>query len=297
MTTRDVFFFTVGIGFLFLAKCQNMLTGYVAPKSFGTSETERCIAYDISVVEDWMHHLGQYLQTDAATVLRDKAVLELGPGSDLGTGLCLLSKGVDTYNACDVNDLAAAAPDALYEALLSQIAEAGEMSTDHIREELARTRKGEPSRINSVVKQDFDLASAFGENSIDLVFSSRAFEHFDDIDAVVSGLSIVCRPGATIVALIDLQTHSRWIKHKDPNNIYRYPRWLYDLFRFREQPNRLRPRDYDEAFERHGWTDIVLVPVKQLDEDRTDTLSAEFMNTSSQMDLLSIVLCARKQND
>ena len=166
-----------------------------------------------------------------------------------------------------------------------------------MRWELTRARKGEPSRINSVVRSDFNLVSAFEKDSIDLVFSSRAFEHFDDIDATVSGLSTVCRPGATIVALIDLQTHSRWIKHKDPNNIYRYPRWLYDLFWFREQPNRLRPRDYVEAFERHGWTDIVLEPMKQLDGSRTDTLSAEFMNTSSQMDLLSVVLCARKQND
>jgi len=187
--------------------------------------------------------------------------------------------------------------DSLYEALFSQITAAGEMSADQMRGELARTRKGDPSRINSVVTQDFDLASAFVEDSIDLVFSSRAFEHFDNIDATVSGLSIVCRPGAIIVALIDLQTHSRWIKHKDPNNIYRYPRWLYDLFWFREQPNRLRPRDYAEVFERHGWTDIVLEPVKQLDDGRTDALSTEFMDASNQMDQLSVVLCARKKGD
>ena len=296
MAMRDAFFFVTGLGFLFLAKSKNVLTGYVRPKPFGTSETERCVAHDIRVVDNWMHYLERYLQTDAMAALRTRDVLELGPGSDLGTGLYLLSKGVGTYSACDVNDLAAAAPDALYEALFSRISEDADMSSGEIREELVRAQRGDPSRINSVVRHDFDLVSAFRKDSIDLVFSNLAFEHFDNIDATVSSLSIVCRPEASIVAQIDLKTHSRWIGIKDPNNIYRYPRWLYDLFWFRGQPNRLRPKDYAEAFDRHGWTDIVLKPVKWLDAGRRASLDTEFRDSSNQMDQLSVILCARKKS-
>ena len=76
------------------------------PKPFQLSDTERCIAYDLKVVDEWLSHLKTYTGKDGG--LRDKHVLELGPGSDLGVGVYLLAKGAAGYNACDVNDLDAA---------------------------------------------------------------------------------------------------------------------------------------------------------------------------------------------
>ena len=65
-----------------------------------------------------------------------------------------------------------------------------------------------------------------------------------------------------IVAEVDLMTHSRWIREKDPLNIYRYPQWLYRLFYFRGQPNRVRPSRYREAFQRLGWN-VNITPVSK----------------------------------
>lgn len=291
---RDCLLFVVGLGFLFLAKAKNVLRGYSSPKPFDISQTDRCVEYDMQVVDAWLGHLGRYLNADGEAALRGRDVLELGPGSDLGAGLYLLSKGASTYSACDVNDLAAKAPDAFYETLFARFPANSRKAVDQMREELARAKSGVSSRLNYVLRADFDLASAFEEDTVDLVFSQAAFEHFDDIDATVAGLSEVCRPGAVIVAEIDLKTHSRWIRDQDPNNIYRYPQWLYRAFRFRGAPNRVRPLEYVRALERCGWVDIAVLPLSQLDDQDASALDAAFRDSANQMTYLSVVLYARK---
>jgi SAM-dependent methyltransferase len=295
VAVRDTFFFAAGLVFLLLAKTKNILHGYSSPKPFDVSDAERCVTYDITVVDEWLRHLRRYVgSTDDDFNLNGRDVLELGPGSDLGVGLYLLSKGVHSYSACDVNNLAMAVPDSFYETLFARLRADGKVdSSGLLKGELACTKNGTASRLNYVVRDDFDLASAFGERAFDVVFSQAAFEHFDDIDATVGGLSSVCRPGAVIVAEIDLQTHSRWIRDKDPNNIYRYPHWLYRTFWFRGAPNRLRPVEYVHAFERHGWTDIVIVPLSRLDAQDASGLNEAFRDGSNEMSLLSVVLCAR----
>ena len=296
MSLRDFIFFAVGIGFLALAKAKNTLQGYSSPKPFGTSETSRCIEYDIRVVEHWLSYLREY--THSTYALAGKNVLELGPGSDLGVGICLLAKGCSQYNACDVNDLVKSTPDSFYEQLFAKLTSMNP-HTDirSLREQLEETKKGNPSRLNYVLRDDFDIASVFRPSTVDLVFSQAAFEHFDDIETTVSQLGVVCRPGAILVAEIDLRTHSRWIRHKDPNNIYRYPDSVYNAFWFRGIPNRVRPFQYKEAFERFGWTDVSVTPLERLDDHDSSYsgLSRTFADRSNQMDYLSIMLCARRE--
>jgi SAM-dependent methyltransferase len=147
-----------------------------------------------------------------------------------------------------------------------------------------------------VIRNDFDIVSAFGEATVDLVFSQAAFEHFDDIDATISQLSTICKPGAILVAEIDLKTHSRWIREKDPNNIYRYPNYVYNIFWTRGFPNRIRPFQYKETFERFGWTDISITPLKKLNghDSSYSGMNKTFTDNKNKMEYLSIMLCARK---
>lgn len=153
---------------------------------------------------------------------------------------------------------------------------------------------GVSTRLNYVVRADFDLTKAMGDRRVDIVFSQAAFEHFEDVDATVAGMTAVCRPGAVCISQIDLKTHSRWIRDKDPNNIYRYHPSIYRLFRFRGSPNRLRPRDYVRTFERHGWTGVTIVPLAKLEKADWSHLTRAFKDGANQMELTSIMLCARK---
>jgi len=296
MFLREMFFYITGIGFLALAKGKNILKGYSSPKPFDISEIERCIEYDMQVVELWLSHLRRYTHNTYA--LAGKNVLELGPGSDMGIGIYLLSHGCSKYNACDVNDLMKSTPDAFYAHLFEKLGRMdAQVDINFLKEQLKENKRGNPSRLNYVIRNDFDIVSAFGEATVDLVVSQAAFEHFDDIETTISQLSAVCKPGAVLVAEIDLKTHSRWIRDKDPNNIYRYTSDLYKVFWFRGIPNRVRPYQYKEAFERHGWVDISITPLETLDDgdDCHISVNRAFASNNNQMDYLSIVLCARKK--
>jgi SAM-dependent methyltransferase len=293
---RNIFLYIAGIAFLALAKAKHTLFGYTSPKPFDISETERCIEYDIRVVEQWLKYLQQY--THSNDFLAGKNALELGPGSDLGIGLYLLSRGCAAYNACDVNNLAVTVPEGFYNDFLKRIeGMSHKPDISSLGTELEKIRNGSPSRLNYVVRSDFDLVSTFGLATIDLVFSQAAFEHFDDVNATISQLSAVCKPGAVLVVSVDLKTHSRWIRDKDPNNIYRYSASVYNAFRFRGIPNRVRPFQYKNLFEKNGWENVVIIPLLTLDDpDKCCTgLDKTFSGDESQMNYLSIMLCARKQ--
>lgn len=292
---QDGFLFTAGLGFLILAKAKNLLQGYTSPKPFALGEIERCVRYDLKVVDEWLAQLQKY--AGASGTVAGKDILELGPGSDLGVGLYLLARGAATYSACDVNDLTKSASAEFYTALLQRIADVrGAASVDGLAQVLALARSASPSRLRVAVRNDFDLVAAFGRECIDLAFSQAAFEHFDDIDRTVRQLTAVCRPGAILVAEIDLKTHSRWIRDQDPNNIYRYPDWLYRRFWFRGIPNRVRPFEYRAALERHGWRDIDITPIEVISSHHPSPRSVHprFRDTKNDMAYLSIMLCARK---
>jgi SAM-dependent methyltransferase len=290
---QDKLYFTAGIFFLAMAKAKNIIKGYSTPKPFGKAEINRCIDYDIQVVEKWLERLRKYSPDESS--VKGKNILELGPGEDLGTGLYLLSKGCLRYNACDVNNLISATPDAFYEKLFDKIT-GSNSETNFLKEELEKTKQGKNSKLNYVVRNDFDIVSAFGEGTMDLVFSQAAFEHFDDVNETISQLTTVCKPGAILIAEIDLKTHSRWIRSKDPNNIYRYPNWIYNAFWFRGIPNRVRPFQYKEILERFGWGDILIVPLSRLGAQACGLsgLDQAFAGPENQMDYLSILLCAKK---
>jgi SAM-dependent methyltransferase len=288
---RNAFLYVAGLGFLTLAKVKHTLQGYASPKPISSADTERCIAYDLKVVDEWLAHLETY--AGRAGQVRDKRVLELGPGSDLGVGLYLLARGAASYGACDVNDLMSRVPPAFYRDLIARIGALDGTRTAELEPELARPGAG--SRLRLVVRKDFDLVSAFGAGSIDLVFSQAAFEHFDDVDRTVKQLSMVCKPGARIVAEIDLKTHSRWIRDHDPNNIYRYSNPVYRALWFRGIPNRVRPYQYRQIFEAHGWTNVTITPLERVSDRRhLGSVSSRFRDARNELDLLSIVFCATK---
>ena len=78
-------------------------------------------------------------------------------------------------------------------------------------------------------------------------------------------------------------THSRWIRDKDPNNVYRYHERIYRLFDFRGIPNRVRPYRYRRAFERNGWSNVTTTPRLTCGDHRTGAsgMSSAFATTST----------------
>ena len=271
----DALYYVAGIGFLALAKLKHVLRGYDSPKPYSLDQVDRCIDYDIALAERFVANVDRY----GSASIRGQRVLELGPGSDLGVGLLLIAKGASSYIAFDRNNLASNVPASFYQRLAERVPGV----------DLSALSDG---RISYVTREDFDVSAGI-TSGVDIVLSNAAFEHFDDVRATVQQLTQVANPLTKLVVEIDMQTHSRWIREVDPNNIYRYPKWLYDLFSFPGQPNRWRPDDYVMELERNGWSDISLWPENQLD-DRKHSRSVHPAFQREKLEWLSFVLCATR---
>ncbi len=288
----NFFYKIAGVLFLLLAKCKNVLQGYSTPRTFSLTEYDKGVKYDLSVVDNWLTKLHEY----NGGKIKGKNILELGPGADLGVGLYLLHKGAYRYNAIDVNNLVASVPGGFYNHFFDYLYSVNPGSEiDILRNQLKLTQENRNDKLNYICRNDFDITSAIKPKSVDIIFSQAAFEHFDNIQKTIEQLSTVSKNGAILIALIDLKTHSRWIKDKDPNNIYRYSDWFYNIFKFRGTPNRIRPYKYKKILEKNGWHDIQIIQKKVYENNETSFLNKKFQSDKNQMELLSVYLCAVKK--
>lgn len=262
----DIGYYLLGVGFLALAKLKFALTGYT-PKPLSSAEIDRCIDYDAKIAGNYLQLLKEY-----GISIKGKDVLELGPGSDLGTGAYLLSKGARTYTAFDRHPNAGNASPEFYERMAAR----------------GIAFDGEHMRLK--VSEGFDLTE-LERHSVDIVVSNAAFEHFDDPRRTLEQLSQVVRPGGVIAAVVDLQTHSRWIRDVDPNNIYRYSDWLYRLFYFPGQPNRVRSTDYVRFLSETGWKAAEIMPENSFQP--RGRVHPRFRHYDD-LSVLSFAVCARR---
>jgi SAM-dependent methyltransferase len=302
MTTNEIwnwYYKAVGIAFLALGKAKHRTRGYERARAFSTSELLACIDYDIKVVDEWLEALEGYTRQSAKQI-EGARVLELGPGADFGVPLYLLSKGVAQYSAIDAFPLALKAPAALHEAILDRIATIGSLVPRSVlMDALPSSRRGpgnDTSILRYVVREDFDIATAFEPASFDFVFSQAAFEHFDDVEEVIRQVSTVVRQGARLVAGVDLKTHARWLCDKDPLNIYRYAERTYRSLGFRTMPNRVATSEYARMLIKHGWKDVEIRNVATVADEYfervRDSLDPAFRKGETRN--LWIVVCATR---
>lgn len=241
-----------------------------------------------------MRHWQKY--SGAGGSLEGKSILELGPGPDVGIGMILLSRSARKYTAIDVNPLVELMPREFIDRALERIGgEACRLS----KNEVEKAIEGNGGRLEYICDPAFNLR-ALGQKSVDLVFSQAAIEHFDNVEDTFSQLAEVVRPGGEIVAEIDLATHTQCILRMDPLNIYRYPKALYNMLRFRGSPNRLLVSDYIGILQKTGWTNIQVCPAKTLGEIYFAAASARLWGPykdNRELRDISIILCARREGE
>jgi SAM-dependent methyltransferase len=294
---KNTQYYFIGRAFRILNCIRHRLFGSRTPRDFSISQFDRAVDYDFQVVENWIKYLCKY--SKESNPLKDRVVLELGVGPDLGIGLILLATGIKKYVALDVQNLAKSTPKKYYEKLFIKLKEKyPNCSMVFLKEQLDKCYKGKNDRINYIVDKDFKITRI--RENIDIVFSQAAFEHFTDVERTLAELSSIVRNGGLLVTEIDLKTHTRWIKDRDPLNIYRYNDLFWNLFTFKDSPNRIRAFEYKELLEKNGWFNIEIVPLTVLDNEYMEkvkpSLNKYFRKMdSSEMKMLNIMLMATKK--
>lgn len=295
ITFINLFYYCLGGIFIFLNKIRYSIEGYKTPRPFSIKESNKCIDYDFGVVDGWLNELNNL--TDSTFSIKGKSVLELGPGADLGVGLILLAKGVRKYSAIDVNPLIYKVPKGFYDSLFTEITKRIPLANiNDLKYQLQLFYEGKSDRLNYIYDKNFSFSRLQSE-MFDVVFSQAAVEHFDNIENTLRNVSEIVSDGGWLLLGIDFQTHTRWIRERDPLNIYRYSDKIYKFFFFQGIPNRLRPDYYIRYLEKFGWKDIKFVPKKRLSQKELEIirpyLYGRFSNCEN-IDILNGILFARK---
>ena len=287
----------IGAAFLALNRVRYAVRGYRDPRPFPADDFDRVCTYDIAVVAAWLRYLEEYLGEPPDLIGR--SVLELGPGADLGVGTTLLALGAGRYSALDVNPLVTSVPLEFYRRLLQQVEAQWPQTAGtagELLEQVQHTAAGQADRLRYLCRPDFDL-SVFGPGAFDLAVSHAALEHFDDPAAPFRQLRGVMRDGGLLVAQVDLQTHTRWIRDRDPLNLYRHPDWWYQACRFRGAPNRIRPGEYERMLHEAGWREVRILPDLVLPNRHVSGirphLAPRFRDNANRMEWLTVYLLAR----
>ena len=149
-----------------------------------------------------------------------------------------------------------------------------------------------------MVNPSFDL-SGVEHDSVDLVVSQAAFEHFSDVAQTFEQLNSIVKKDGVLIAEVDLMTHTGVMRSRDPLNIFRYSDFFYRLLNFSGIPNRLRPRDYKRILESSGWHNVEIVPLQTLPADYVKSvrpgLARQFRQDNADMHVLTLLIRATKQ--
>lgn len=232
--------FAIGAGLAVANTVRHRLLGYTRPRPFGRDDLERTIDHVLGVVERWQR---------SGLDPRDRRILELGPGPDLGTGFVLVALGAASYTAVDRFPLAVNDNAPLYAAL-----------ADRLGVDVAATRQRMQYVVGAIPMRG-DLSPSF-----DAFVSNAALEHIADIPSTFAWMQSLGAPGAIHVHLVDAQTHMRWVRPRDHWNILRYPGWMYRLMTFPGAPNRWLVSDYQAEAQRAGLV-LSVVAEDRADED------------------------------
>lgn len=295
---RNRFYHLAGLGLLALNSWRHRLRGYRTPRPWFSRDAGRILEYDRAVFRNWQSHLEDYLEFDFA--LQGRSIVEIGPGSDLGTGLLWLAAGAGSYTGLDAHTLVTHKTRPLHEDLARLIAGADASLLERLLDAVHRLHSGEDGPLRYRVLPGFDL-EALDLDGFDLVVSHSALEHVGKVDRTLEQLTRRTSDRAHLVAEIDLQTHTRWIRDHDPLNIYRYRNQTWRTFSFSGIPNRVRPDTYFAALEKNEWTDLRIYPQRVLPMDYVRSiepaLDHHFRGDPEHLSWLSIVVCASRSGE
>jgi len=210
------------------------------------------VAYVESVFADYLTY-GEIGEGE----LEGRAVLELGPGDNLGVALCFLAAGAGDVVSTD-RFIPFRDPDRELQVLRALVA--------------ARPPEA-AARVQSVVagsSVDFDgvpftflpdtpienAVTALGEERFDLIVSRAVLEHVHDLETAFDSMDRLLKPGGTMIHKVDLDDHRLFTGGgQNPLTILTIGDRTYGWMGEESAglPNRVRMGWYEERMSRSGY--------------------------------------------
>lgn len=230
------------------------------------SETPAAIArYFEACVDDYFAILG-IPASKRQEFLRDKIVLEYGPGDLPGVAMLLVAKGarkaycvdrfslvrVDEKSMVVINSLAASLSEVERQRLLACLANPD-----------APTQGFSADHIEYVVRPD-GLSKM--DKAVDLVISRAVLEHVNDLEATFADMVKAMRPGSLSLHQVDLKSHG--LHRSNPLDFLEYPQWLWNLmYSHKGVPNRWRVDRYRELLGKQPLEVVDFYPTALFNKD------------------------------
>lgn len=222
------------------------------------------VEYSLSVTRQ---HVGALKECGLDT-LKDRVIVEIGPGGNLGNALILAVAGaqrvycVDNYRHVDFQSRLASFYRRLVDRILDDPSAAlsgvmDSVSTERIRAALddvitcgADTIAFNEERIRYLAPCEAE-AIPLPDASVDVVFSQAVLEHVRQPAQVCREFARVLRPGGWTSHVIDLRDHF----DASGLQMLRYPRWLWELMSSHSHGhvNRARAPHFESYFRDSGF--------------------------------------------
>ena len=259
----------------------------------------------------WMKH---FTLLSAHGMAPPRAVLELGPGASVGTGIAALLSGAERYVGIDAvaHMKAAANAEALWglvhlfrnraprpvagfpdfdrwldgnlfpSAWLGESHLAAALDPSRIvRIEGAVRALGGPSSDPTLRYFTWDTPQPVQHESIDLVFSHVVLNHVNDLDAIYANCARWLRPGGWMSHQVDfssLGATAEWNGHREHGELA----WKLIAGRRPYFVGREPPAKHLELLERHGFETVELIRGKRAGGIGRDRLAPRWRNMSDE---------------
>jgi len=212
---------------------------------------------------DYFAALG--VPTDAiGSWLRDKVLLEYGPGDLPGVAMLMVAHGAEKVYCVDRFSLLALSSKnvAAIEALLDRLQPQERLRASECFVEAGNLRSGfAPRRIEYLIREN-GLSKL--DNRVDFVFSRSVLEHVNSLADTLADMELALRSGGSAVHRVDLRSHGL---HRDnPLDFLNWPAWMWNcMFSKKGVPNRWRIDRYRELLGRTGLEVTSLTPTHRAD--------------------------------
>lgn len=240
------------------------LTQQTGRGSRGSESPDSIANYFRECVVDYFAILG-IAEEQQASFVRDKVILEYGPGDLPGVALLLVSMGARKVFCVDRFPLVKLSEKnvAVIQQLLDKVPDEQRLRLLKCFLDPHKLQNGfSPEKIEYLVMKN-GLSDLY--NEIDLVISRAVLEHVNDLDGTFLDMSRAMRPGALAVHQVDLKSHN--LHRSNPLDFLEYPPWLWNLmYSHKGVPNRWRSNYYQQLISKHPFEQITFKPTALFDE-------------------------------